>query len=160
MTRQPAKHIGGKTPAAQQRINRALSAASLSRLLQLNFAQGAYLIELTYDPARYVPVGVYATQDIQDWLQGARHQVGAPLQYVRTMEQRQGDNWQLTVHRVVVSCSRTDAEKIAAKWAYGLTWVKLVEPEYLPALAEQFSKCPAAAAGRRSWSPSKGLVRQ
>lgn len=68
MTRQPAKHIGGKTPAAQQRINRALSAASLSRLLQLNFAQGAYLIELTYDPARYVPVGVYATQDIQDWL--------------------------------------------------------------------------------------------
>lgn len=159
MTRQSTKYDGGKTSAAQQRINHALSVASLSRLLQLNFSQGAYLIELAYDPARYVPVGVYAAQDIQDWIRAARHQIGTPLRYVRTMEQRQGDDKPLTVHHVVISCCRTDAEKIAAKWTHGLTWVKIVEPGHLPALAHWFSRRSAAEAGRHSWIPSKGLIR-
>ena len=87
MMRQSTRHSGEKTSAAQQRINHALSVASLSRLLQLNFSQGAYLIGLAYDPARYVPAGVYAAQDIQDWIRGVRNQMGTPLRYIRTMEQ-------------------------------------------------------------------------
>lgn len=144
MTRQSTRHSGGKTSAAQQRINHALSVASLSRLLQLNFSQGAYLIGLAYDPARYVPTGVYAAQDIQDWIRGVRNQMGTPLRYVRTMEQC--GNKLLTVHHVVISCCRAD-------------WVKTVESGYLPALAHWFSRRSAAEAGRHAWVPSKGLIR-
>lgn len=157
MTQESTKHSGEKTSEAQQRINHALSVASLSRLLQLNFSQGAYLIRLAYDPARYVPTGVYAAQDIQDWIRWARHQMGTPPRYIRTMEQC--GNKLLTVHHVVISCCQADAEKIAAKWAHGSTWVRPVEPRYLPALAHWFSRRSAAEAGRRTWSPSKGLVR-
>lgn len=157
MTRQSTRHSGGKTSAAQQRINHALSVGSLSRLLQLNFSQGAYLIGLAYDPARYVPAGVYAAQDIRDWIRGVRNQMGTPLRYIRTMEQC--GNKLLTVHHVVISCCRADAEKIAAKWAHGPTWVKTVEPGYLPALAHWFSRRSAAEAGRHAWIPSKGLIR-
>lgn len=159
MTRQSTRHSGGKTSAAQQRINHALSVASLSRLLQLNFSQEAYLIGLAYDPARYIPAGVYAAQDIQDWIRGVRNQMGTPLRYVRTMEQRQGDDKPLTVHYVVISCSQVDAEKIAAKWAHGPTWVRPIEPGCLPALAKWFSRRSAAEAGRHAWVPSNGLIR-
>lgn len=159
MTRQSTRHSGGKTSAAQQRINHTQSVANLSRLLQLNFSQEAYLIELAYDPARYVPVGVYAAQDIQDWIRGVRNHVDFPLRYVRAMAQGRDGGNPLTVHCVVISCCRADAEKIAAKWARGPTWVRPIEPGCLPALAKWFSKRSAAEAGRRTWSPSKGLVR-
>lgn len=159
MMRQSTRHSGEKTSAAQQRINHALSVASLSRLLQLNFSQGAYLIGLAYDPARYVPVGVYAAQDIQDWIRGVRNHVDFPLRYVRAMAQRRDSDRPLTVHHVVISCCRADAERIAAKWAHGPTWVKPVEPGYLPALAYWFSRRSATEAGRHTWIPSKGLIR-
>lgn len=159
MTRQPEKHSVGKTSAAQQRINRAMSVASLSRLLLLNFSDEAYQIVLAYEASGYVPVGVYAMQDAQDWIRGARRQLCAPLRYVRTMEQRQGDDKPLTVHRVVVLCQRADAERIAAKWTHGPAWVKYIEPGQLPALAEQFSSDVTAGSGRHSWASSRNLMR-
>ena len=159
MTRQPTKHSGEKTSAAQQRINRAMSAASLSRLLLMNFSDEAYQIVLAYEADGYVPVGVYAVQDAQDWIRGARRQLYAPLRYVRTMEQGQGDDKPFTVHRVIVSCQRADAERIAAKWAHGPAWVEYIEPGQLPALVEQFSGYVTAGSGRHSWGSSKGLIR-
>lgn len=81
-----AKHTGNKTSPTQQRINRARSTAELSRLLQLNFSDGACLIALTYDPEGYVPVGVFVEPDIVDWLRRSRRQTGSTFRYVRTTD--------------------------------------------------------------------------
>lgn len=156
MTRQ---RRGRKTSPAQQRINRAQSEASFSRLLQSNFSDGAHQIVLAYETGGYVPVGVYALQDIQDWIRETKHQLGAPLKYIRTMERVQGDDNPITIHHVVVSCRLAEAERIAARWEYGPAWVECIGPGQLPALAEQLFKASAAGSRRRSWSSSRGLIR-
>lgn len=156
MTRQ---HSGGRTSPAQQRINREQSESSLFHLLQRNFSGGAHQIVLAYEVGGYVPVGVYAQQDVRGWIREAKRRLGIPLRYVRTMEQGQGDDKPVTVYRVVVACAREEAERIAAKWEHGPAWVECVEPGQLPALAEQFSGASTAGSGRRSWISSRGLIR-
>jgi len=152
MPRRFTKHHGDKTSPAQQRINRAQAVATLARLLQLNFPDGARLIVLAYDEGSYCPVGVYAKQDVVDWVGLSRRQMGGVFQYVRVMEQDRA-----TIHHVVTPIQRAEAERLAANWKYGPAWVDEITDGQLPALAEQFA---GKAEGRRhSWSTSRGLKR-
>lgn len=157
MTRQSTKHSGGKTTAAQQRINQALSVASLSRLLQLNFAQGAYLIELSYDPDHYVPVAAYVEQDVSAWLRVARRQLNE-FQYVRAIEWARDDRPN-TVHHVIMDLPKEDAECVMANWTLGPTRIKEIAGGQVPALAERLVANAGTETGRRAWTASRGLKR-
>ena len=152
MPRRSAKHCGGGTSPAQQRINRARSVATLSRLLELNFPGGARLIVLSYDPDGYIPAGAYAEPDIVDWLRWVSRQLGGVFQYVRATAQEP-----TTVHRVITAIQRTDAEDLAAHWEYGPASVEEIADEQFPVLAEQIAG--KAGAYRHSWIASKGLKR-
>lgn len=152
MLRKSAKHCGGGTSPAQQRINRARSVAALSRLLELNFPGGARLIVLAYDPGGYIPAGAYAEPDIVDWLRWASRQLGGAFQYVRATAQEPA-----TVHRVITAIQRADAEGLAAHWEYGPASVEEIAGGQVSTLAEQIAGKPGAY--RRAWTASKGLTR-
>ena len=155
---QSSKHRGNKTNPAQQRINQAVSEATLSRLLQMNFSDGAFQIVLTYEAGGYIPVGAYAAQDIKDWILASRRFLGGTFQYVRTMEQGR-DGKPVTVHRVITSCREWEAKAIAAKWKYGPAKVEPIETGQLPILAGLLKGNVKAEAGCHSWKASKGLIR-
>lgn len=152
MPRRSTEPREAKTNPAQQRINRAKSVATLSRLLQLNFQHGARLIVLAYEPGGYVPVGAYADPDILDWLRLCAKQLGGGFQYVRATAQEPA-----TVHRVVTAIQRVEADGLAAQWEYGPAWVEEIAGGQLPALAEQIAGKPGAY--RRSWTASRRLKR-
>lgn len=150
MPRRSTKHCGGNTSPAQQRINRARSAATLSRLLQLNFPNGARLIVLSYTPGGYIPVGVYADPDIKKWIRLSARKLGGAFQYVRAPAQEPD-----AVHRVVAAVRRSEAEALAGLWQYGPAWVDELEPGQFPTLAEQLAG--KAEPIRCSWIASEGL---
>lgn len=152
MPRRSAKHSGGSTSPAQQRINQARSVATLSQLLELNFPGGARLIVLSYDPDGYIPTGSYADPDILDWLRRASRQLGGVFQYVRATAQEP-----TTVHRVITAIQRADAEDLATHWEYGPASVEEITDRQIPALAEQIAGNPKAY--RHAWAASKGLSR-
>lgn len=157
MPRQSVRHHGNRTSPAQQRINRALSEAALSRLLQMNFSGGARVIVLAYEPGGYVPVGAYAEPDITGWVRRSREQLGGVFRYVRVTA-RAGEG-AATVHRVVVPCQCTEAAALAARWEHGPAWTEAVEPGQLAALAEQLLANAQSGVCRHSWKASKGLIR-
>lgn len=158
MPRQSSKHTGNKTSPAQQRRNQAMSEATLSRLLQMNFSNGAFQIILSYDAGGYVPVGEYAAQDISDWIRLARRYLGGTFQYVRTMEPGPDPN-PMTVHRIITSCRGWEANAIAAKWQYGPAKVEPIDAGQLPALAGLLKGNAKPGSNRPSWVPSVGLIR-
>lgn len=157
MTRKSTKHSGGKTSAAQLRINRALSVASLSRLLQLNFAQGAYLIELSYAPEHYASVPAYVEHDVSAWLRIARRQVKA-FQYVRAIEWPRGDKL-TAAHHVIMDLSREDVECVMENWTLGPAQIREIASGQVPALAEQLVQNAGSETGRHAWAASRGLKR-
>lgn len=158
MSRQSTKHSGNKSSPAQQRKNRAMSAAALSRLLQLNFSAGARLIVLTYDPSGYIPSWAYAQPDMVDWLHRIRKAAGGAFPYVRIIE-RQLDPQPAIVHRVVVPLRREDAQRFAEQWKHGPAWAEEITVGQFPALIEQVFKNEKDGGCFRCWSPSKGLKR-
>lgn len=157
MQRKPLKHTGDKTSPAQQRINRANSIATLARLLELNFPEGAQMITLGYESAVYAPVGECAEADIRAWVRLARAQVGRAFQYVRTLEQGQ-DNGPATVHRIVTACKAETVAELAACWHYGPTSMNAVAAGELPALAGRLA-ANVAEPNRKTWVSSRGLKR-
>lgn len=158
MSAQSSKHTGNKTSPAQQRINRAMSLATLSHLLQLNFRDGARLITLTYAPNSYIPVGAYAERDITNWIRACRKQTGGEFQYVRAAERREGTR--NITHRVVVSCQLEKAQGLAAGWIYGLATVEDIAGEQFPALAQRLVCGALTGQGRHSWAASRNLKQQ
>ena len=155
MSRQSTKHSGDKSSPAQQRKNRAMSAAALFRLLQLNFSEGARLIVLTYDLSGYVPSWAYAQPDR---LHRIRKAAGGAFTYVRIIE-RQLSPQPAIVHRVVISLRREDAQQFAEQWKHGPAWAEEITVGQFPALVEQVFKNEKGGGCFRCWSPSKGLKR-
>lgn len=158
MPRQSLKHAGDRTSPTQQRINQAMSIATLSNLLQLNFADGARLIVLAYNPGGYIPTGAYAELDITEWVRRSRKQLGSAFQYVRFTGQGHGDR-PATVHHVVVPFHLEAAEHLAGAWAYGLARVEKVECGQLVTLAAYLMANARTRPGRHTWAASRGLRR-
>ena len=156
MSRQSSKHTGDKTSPAQQRINRAVSMATLSNLLQLNFADGARLIVLAYSPGGYIPTGVYAEQDIREWVRLSRKQLGSAFRYVRFTGQ--GHSAQsAAVHHVAVPLHLEAAEHLAGTWEYGPARIEKIECAQLVTLAAQLMANARVRPGQHAWAASRGL---
>lgn len=158
MQRRSLPHPGNKTSPAQQRINRAMSMAALSRLLQTNFADGARLIVLAYSPGGYIPTGTYAEQDITEWVRLSRKQLGGSFQYLRFTGQGHSPQT-ATVHHVAVPLHLGAVERLAGIWEYGPARIERVECGQLVELAEQLEGSANAGPWRRAYSSSKGLIR-
>lgn len=158
MSRQSLPHPGNKTSPAQQRINRALSVAMLSRVLQMNFSDGARLITLAYNSGGYIPTGIYAERDIAEWVRSSRKKLGGAFRYVRITGE--GHSAQpAAVHHVAVPLQLEAAEYLAGLWEYGPTRIEKIECEPLVALAGQLIGSASVGPCRRSYSVSKGLIR-
>ena len=153
-----SKHPGNKTRPAQQRINQAASVATLSRLLQLNFPDGARLIVLPYAPGGYIPTGVYAEQDIAGWVRSSRKRLGNAFQYVRITGQGHSDP-PATVHHVAVPLQLEAAEHLASMWEYGPAQTKKIECGQLATLAAQLMVNARTRPGQHTWAASRGLRR-
>lgn len=158
MSRQSSKHTGDKTSPAQRRINRAMSMATLSSLLQQNFSEGARLIVLPYSPGGYIPTGEYAEQDIREWVRLSRKQLGSAFQYVRFTGQ--GHSAQsASVHHVAVPLHLEAAEHLAGTWEYGPARIEEVECGQLLTLAAQLMANARTRPGQHTWAASRGLRR-
>lgn len=157
MQQKPLKHTGDKTSPAQQRINRANSISTLSRLLELNFSVGAQLITLGYESVDYAPAGEFAETDIRAWVRRAKARLGGSFRYVRATGWGRNDD-PVIVHRVIVICPAETAKTLAAVWTYGPVWVDEVGAGELPALAGQLA-ANAAAPNHKTWVSSRGLNR-
>ena len=153
---QSSKHPGSKTRPAQQRINQAMSLATLSRLLQLNFPDGARLIMLAYHSDGYIPTGACAEQDITGWVRSSRKQLGGAFQYVRFTGQGHGDR-PATVHHVAVPLHLEAAEHLAGTWKYGPARIEKIECAQLVTLAAQLMANARVRPGQHAWAASRGL---
>lgn len=115
------------------------------------------MIELSYDPANYIPVGIYPEQDAVIWLRLARRQLGT-VQYVRAMARHQG-NEKSTVHRIVMGGQGAATEEAAANWTLGLFKISEIPSGQVSDLVEYPVAGAVTDAGKRSWTASRGLRR-
>ena len=155
---QSSKHPGNKTRPAQQRINQAMSIATLSRLLQLNFPDGARLIVLAYHPDGYIPAGACAEPDITGWVRSSRKQLGGAFQYVRFTGQGHDDR-PATVHYVVGPLQLEAAGRLASAWEHGPARTEKIECRQLVTLAAYLMENARTRPGQHTWAASRGLRR-
>lgn len=135
-----------------------MSIATLSNLLQLNFADGARLIVLAYNPGGYIPTGVCAEQDAKEWMRLSRKQLGGAFQYVRFAGQGHGAQ-PTPAHYVAIPIHLEAAERLAGTWEYGPARIEKIECGQLVTLAAQLMANARTRPGQHTWAASQGLRR-
>lgn len=157
MPRKASKHTGNKTSPVQKRLNRKYARLKLTRLLNLNYPNGAYQLILTYAPDGYIPDGIHATPDIAVWLRATRGYVYNEFQYIRTIELKREKGKIIPIHRVIMDPACSKVEDLAAIWQYGPFYVERITPEQFPMWARRAITAKKPCLYWKCWVSSAGL---